>query len=92
MNTAVHPITDLALPNGAVLGLMPCPGVKEPPLSEALGDVRAWGADGVLTLMEPEEMARHGVAELGAQVQALGLKWFHLPIEDDHAPERNNFV
>lgn len=87
MHTPVHPITDLNLPNGAVLGLMPCPGVKAPPLEQALVDIQAWGADAVLTLMEPEELARHGVAELGERVQALGLRWFHLPIEDDHAPE-----
>ncbi len=87
MSRVVHPITELTLQNGAVLGLMPCPGVKAPPLAEALNDVQAWGAEAVLTLMEPEELARQGVAELGAQVQALGLKWFHLPIEDDHAPE-----
>ncbi len=26
------------------------------------------------------------VADLGAQVKAHGLQWFHCPIEDDHAP------
>lgn len=82
-----HPLFELPLAQGGALGLMPCPGTQSLSLAEALQQVKDWGAEAVLTLMEPDELIRHGVGNLGHQVQALGLAWFQLPIEHDHAPE-----
>ncbi|WP_409421436.1 tyrosine-protein phosphatase [Pseudaeromonas sp. ZJS20] len=87
MSSSSHPLFELPLTQGGALGLMPCPGTLSLSLAEALQQVKDWGAEAVLTLMEPDELVLHGVGELGHQVQALGLTWFHLPIEDDHAPE-----
>ncbi|GAA4503523.1 tyrosine-protein phosphatase [Pseudaeromonas paramecii] len=87
MSSSSHPLFELPLAQGGALGLMPCPGTQSLALVAALQQVKAWGAQAVLTLMEPDELVQHGVGELGHQVQALGLTWFHLPIEDDHAPE-----
>lgn len=87
MSSALHPLFELPLAQGGALGLMPCPGTQSLPVGEALQQVKAWGASAVLTLMEADELVQHGVGNLGATVQALGLSWFYLPIEDDHAPE-----
>ncbi len=78
------------------IGMTRCPGQRG---SSAVGpgghrdlhaDVRAiadWGAGTVITLTEPDEMALLGVASLGDEVAAAGMRWLHWPITDMHAPD-----
>ena len=94
-----HPLQIDPLPvgsRGGVLGITFCPGKKAPSINGFVWDrdldvdldaVRAWGAQAVLTLIEPHEFRAFEVAGLGAGVAARGLEWHHLPITDMHAPD-----
>lgn len=83
-----HPFNFLPLENGAKLIFTPCPGSKEVGVQQSLEQLAAAGATAILTLMPREEMQRNGVIDLPELCAQLGLAWFHLPIEDDHAPEQ----
>ncbi len=84
-----HPYDLLPLGNnGAGLILTPCPGTKGVELATALEQLKTAGADAVITLMPGTEMASNAVTNMADLCPELGLQWFHLPIEDDHAPEK----
>lgn len=83
-----HPFDLLPLGNGANLMFTPCPGTQTANLPDSLQQLAAAGACAVLTLMPSEEMQRNAVLDLPEICAQLQLQWFHLPIEDDHAPER----
>ena len=55
-------------------------------LEKDLGAIVAWGAKSVVTLLEPQELSRLGIGQLGAEVQRRGLEWLHLPIPDVSTP------
>ncbi len=83
-----HPTWQLPLNDkGAELVLTPCPGTKGTDLTSSLQQLKAQGVKAVVTALSEDEMAKAGVAELSQQVQALGMLWFHCPIEDDQAPD-----
>ncbi len=78
------------------LGLSLCPGKHGPrliggcwqrDLAQDLDVIKGWGAHAVVTLMETQELSDFKVSNLGACVEALGMQWFHLPIEDCRAPD-----
>ncbi|ATU96416.1 protein tyrosine phosphatase [Aeromonas salmonicida] len=83
-----HPFWSQEVPrvDGQLL-LTPCPGTQQVPLPLALGQLRFAGAHGVVTLMTATELAELDLAHLGRQVEQEGMRWFHLPIEDDQAPD-----
>lgn len=83
-----HPFWSLEVPrvDGQLL-LTPCPGTQQVPLTLALDQLRLAGAHGVVTLMTNVELTRLELAPLGQQVEHEGMRWFHLPIEDDLAPD-----
>lgn len=82
-----HPSDLLPLiPVGAGLLLTPCPGTKGVETATALDQLRAAGAEALITLMPEAEMAAQGVTDLARLCEQRGLRWFHVPIEDDHAP------
>ncbi|WP_033136053.1 cyclin-dependent kinase inhibitor 3 family protein [Aeromonas finlandensis] len=83
-----HPFWSLEVPrvDGQLL-LTPCPGTQQVPLTLALDQLRFAGAHGVITLMTRAELVRFELAHLGQQVEREGMRWFHLPIEDDKAPD-----
>ena len=86
MNT--HPSDLLPLEQGSAgFILTPCPGTRGVDAPEAVGQLQAAGATALLTLMPSSEMASNGVSTLGELCAQRGLQWFHLPIEDEHAPE-----
>ena len=58
-----HPLFTLPLDNGGELGLMPCPGTQGVELVDSLIELKAWGAEAVLTLMPGHELAAEGVSE-----------------------------
>ncbi|WP_261816385.1 phosphatase domain-containing putative toxin [Vibrio gallicus] len=82
-----HPTWELSIEHDAALVLTPCPGTKELGLDESLAQLKEQGVVAIVTAINNEEMASKNVAELGEKTKALGLKWFHLPIEDDCAPD-----
>lgn len=83
-----HPFWSLEVPrvDGQLL-LTPCPGTQQVALTQALDQLRLAGAHGVVTMMTGAELTNHGLGNLGAQVEREGMRWFHLPIEDDKAPD-----
>ena len=81
-----HPFDRLPLPGGGALVFTPCPGTKGVELRESLDQLAQAGVKAVITLMPDEEMARNRVAGLPQACVEAGLRWFHLPIEDDTAP------
>lgn len=86
MNTHPSDLLDLDQA-GAGLILTPCPGTKGVPPGVALEQFKAAGADAVITLMPESEMASNEVTNLAELCAEAGLRWFHLPIADDHPPE-----
>ena len=82
-----HPSDLLPLeePAGGLI-LTPCPGTKSVDTETALEQLKAAGASALITLMQDAEMASNAVSDLPALCAKQGLQWFHLPIEDDHAP------
>ncbi len=79
-------IDSLVLPDsGACIGLCPCPG-QSGSLSNDLQQLRDWGARGLVTLIEDHEFELLDVTSLPEQVQALGMRWWHLPIRDMDTP------
>lgn len=81
-----------------VIGMTLCPGKKE--ANAIAGDwdrdldidlrmITEWGAAALVSLMEKEEMAWYGVAELPEKAIQLGLDHYHLPIIDFDIPGKN---
>ncbi len=50
-------------------------------------DIANWGADAVLGLTVPSEVALLGVADLGAHLALADLAWINAPIADYRAPD-----
>jgi protein-tyrosine phosphatase len=86
-----HPTWELAVEDNAALIFTPCPGTKGVALNESIEQLKSQGATVVVTAINEQEMAKKSVSDLGEQVEAAGLTWVHLPIEDDCAPE-DDFV
>lgn len=84
-----HPFSPLVINDDAgQLLFTPCPGTKDVGLQQSLEQLAAAGASAIFTLMPQDEMQRNAVIDLPELCAQLGLEWFHLPIEDDHAPEQ----
>ncbi|GAA4900198.1 hypothetical protein [Ferrimonas pelagia] len=67
------------------LALHPAPGL-EGELAADIQTLKAAGVTAVVTTLTEPEMAEFGVAALGETVKALGLTWFHLPVQDKSLP------
>lgn len=82
-----HPFVVLKIDdNLGNLILTPCPGTQEVDLQHSLEQLARAGVRGLLTLMPTDEMQRNQVNAMPEICAALGIRWFHLPVEDDHAP------
>ena len=82
-----HPSDLLSLSgDSAGLILTPCPGTKSVDTGTALDQLKAVGAEALITLMPEAEMAANAVSDLPQLCVQHGLQWFQLPIEDEHAP------
>ena len=82
-----HPYDKLTLASGATLIFTPCPGTKDTSLEEAVTTLKAAGAQALITLMPEDELAKFAAESLPGACATAGLQWFHLPVEDDHAPD-----
>lgn len=81
-----HPFDPLQLDAGNQLIFTPCPGLKGVDLATSLAQLKAGGADVVLTMMPAENLEKEGVATINEEAEKAGLLWFHLPIVDDALP------
>ena len=82
--------------SGGLIGIMFCPGKRGPgswgyrwerDLKLDLDAVAKWQPNAMLTLIEDHEFNMLGVPDLGAQVCARGIEWYHLPIPDVDVPD-----
>jgi ADP-ribosyl-[dinitrogen reductase] hydrolase len=92
-----HPlnIAPLATPGGGRIGMTFCPGKTDlfamsgpwaREMDTDLAAIQAWGASALVTLVEQHELVHLGVGGLGERVHAMGLDWYHLPIQDVSIP------
>lgn len=51
-----------------------------------LDHIRDWKPALVISMTTAEEMAAAGAVDLGADLQAMGCRWVHLPVADFGAP------
>jgi len=54
--------------------------------AEDLSHIRDWRPALVISMTTGPEMAAAGAADLGADLQAMGCRWVHLPVPDFDAP------
>lgn len=100
MRTSVsHPLQIAAVQpveGSGRIGITFCPGKVQPgamsggwhrDLDLDLDAVASWGAVAVLTLIEDHELETLKVADMGKQVRARHMDWFHLPIPDVSVPD-----
>lgn len=82
-----------ALPYPGIIGISICPGHRGRPdlglrdMDEDLAAIRRWGAVGIVTLMQADEMPLISAERLPVAVARSGLPWFHLPISDGDVPD-----
>jgi hypothetical protein len=88
------PVVELEVPGcKGKIGLHPCPGKRQgsddysPMMEQDLQWLMHWGSECMVTLMEPEELARHKVESLGDKTVLFNMQWFHLPIPDEDLPD-----
>ncbi len=74
MGFAIYALSVLA----GELAISPAPGPDD------MAAIRAWGAAQVVTLLTEAEMAQLTVQPFG---EAVGARWWHLPIADYGTPE-----
>lgn len=80
-------IDSLTLPHSkARIGLCAYPGQSGSLLND-LRQLRHWGARGLVTLIEEHELELLGVTSMATQVEAVGMRWWHLPIRDMDTPD-----
>lgn len=80
---------------GGRIGLVHCPGAHAAGLLPAgaaaaleadLGVLADWGAQALVTLLQPYELTLLGVEDLGERARGQGLAWWHLAVTDGAAP------
>jgi protein-tyrosine phosphatase len=81
-----HPFDVLPLANNGALIFTPCPGTKGTDIKSSVTQLKAAGAQVLLTLMPTAEMQLNNAAQLPQLCADAGMKWFQLPIADDHGP------
>lgn len=83
-----HPYDILQLDNGAKLIFTPCPGTRETSLEDAIETLADAGVTALITAMPMEELAQYNVETLPEVCNSHGIRWVHLPVEDDKSPEQ----
>lgn len=89
-------IDTVPLPGGGTLGLLHCPGRSgtdaagrrwSRSLADDLAALDAWGADALLSLVEPAEFAKLGVPQFPAVMAQRRIQWLHVPVTDMGTPD-----
>lgn len=91
-----NPIFTLEVPGcKGLIGMAPCPGIRlESPrrgslqrnLKRDFVAMQEWGANGIVTLNETDELESFGLGTLGTQIIEAGFWWRHIPIVDMNIP------
>lgn len=73
------------------IGMIAAPGAggDRELLDTDLLALREWGADGLVSLVQPVELEMLGLLELESRLAHHGMWWRHLPIPDMCAPGRD---
>ena len=75
------------------IGMCACPGLRHAAattrgsIASDLEAMRAWGASGLVSLVETEEFWALDIQELPRVAEAAGLWWLHLPMVDMGVPD-----
>ena len=90
---SIH-IDSVSVPGtGGRIGLCACPGLsgflgaRARKLEDDLRAIREWGAEGLVTLLETEELNMLEIRHMPLSAKHHGLWWRHLPIADMCAPD-----
>ena len=92
-------IDTVPVPGGGTLGLLHCPGRSGTDgagrrwarsLADDLAALDAWGADALLSLVEPAEFARLGVPHLPDVIARHRIQWLHVPVTDMGTPDASS--
>lgn len=62
-------------------------GIWEHDLATDLAAIRRWGAQALVSLLEPHEFEELAIPNLPIQARRLDLRWHDLPITDGAAPD-----
>ncbi len=90
-------IDSVTVSGGGRIGMCACPGGRRLLVSDRdanivlehdVAVIRSWGATGIVSLIESNELVSLGIADLPRRVDDHGLWWRHLPIRDMCAPDR----
>jgi ADP-ribosyl-[dinitrogen reductase] hydrolase len=96
--SATHPLRIDAVDTGqgrGQIGITFAPGKDDPDaisghwardLTADLDAIAAWKAKAVVTLIEPHEISRLCISNLGPEIQSRGMEWVHMPIIDVSTP------
>eukprot|EP00401_Gymnodinium_catenatum_P068747 CAMPEP_0117559418 /NCGR_PEP_ID=MMETSP0784-20121206/53354_1 /TAXON_ID=39447 /ORGANISM="" /LENGTH=169 /DNA_ID=CAMNT_0005356803 /DNA_START=287 /DNA_END=796 /DNA_ORIENTATION=- len=79
-------VVDIPELGGARIGITPCPGKRERDLGADLDQIKSWGAQGVVTLIQDHELSMLKVPDMESQVEKRKMKWLHCPIPDFDGP------
>jgi len=91
-------INAIGLASGAKIGMSHCPGRNHldsqgrrwtGDLAADLVTIEDWGAQALVSLIEAHEYAYLGVPDLASQIQRCHFDWYHLPIQDMGAPDKD---
>mmetsp|Transcript_3624 Transcript_3624/g.7365 ORF Transcript_3624/g.7365 Transcript_3624/m.7365 type:complete len:264 (-) Transcript_3624:210-1001(-) len=86
METGVVDIPEMGT---AKIAVCPCPGKRERDVGRDLDQLKEWGAEAVVTLVEDRELEMLRVGDMQGECQKRGMRWFHCPIQDFSAPGRS---
>lgn len=79
------------------MGLVAGPGVRinansvglRRNIQADLQEYRDWGANLVVTFLEPHELGVLRIDDLQERISTLGIRWIHLPIRDMDIPDQD---
>ena len=83
----MHPFQRLLLNNGAQILFTPCPGTQQVAIEASLTQLKAAGAQTLVTLLTETDLTHLRVSSLPDYAKKLDLCWWHLPIKDDEVPQ-----
>jgi len=84
--TVIHPTWEIPV-RGSALVLMPCPGTKEATLDATLSQLSTSGVRVIVSAITTKELEATSLTHFDKSISKYGMKWFHLPIEDDSVPD-----
>ncbi|QIE46842.1 protein phosphatase [Pseudohalocynthiibacter aestuariivivens] len=73
---------------GGILALAPLPGRSDDYAAD-LAHLRDWRPALVISMTTMAEMQAEGAGDFGQDVQDMGSRWVHLPVEDFGTPNRD---